>query len=189
MARFLRVLDGGRLVHIVEASDADLDDVLLVERLAFGGDEEAGLVRDLLEDPNAHPLLSLLAREDGRAVGHVLFTAARLQDATGDAAASILAPLAVVPDRQRCGIGGRLIEHGVKALAERGVGLVFVLGHPSYYPRHGFQPATPKGLLAPYPICPDEAWMVRPLRAGILEEAQGRVVCADAMSRPEYWRE
>jgi len=176
-------------VQVVEASDSDLEDVLLVERLAFGGEEEAGLVRDLLDDPSARPLLSLLARQDGRAVGHVLFTAARLEDTSHDVATSILAPLAVIPDCQRAGIGGRLIEHGVERLAEWGVGLVFVLGHPSYYPSHGFEPATPNGLVAPYPISPDEAWMVRPLRPGLLGKTQGRVVCAVAMNRPEYWRE
>ena len=51
-------------MRIAEASDADLSDVLLVEREAFGQDEEAELVRDLLSDPSAQPALSLLARED-----------------------------------------------------------------------------------------------------------------------------
>ena len=176
-------------MQIVEASLSDLEDVLLVERLAFGGEEEAGLVRALLDDPSALPLLSLLAREDGRAVGHALFTAARLEDASDDVAASLLAPLAVVPDRQCRGIGGLLIEQGVTRLTGAGVGIVFVLGHASYYPRHGFEPATPQGFLAPYPISPDEAWMVRPLRSGILGKTRGRVVCAGALDRPEYWRE
>lgn len=176
-------------MQIVEASAADLEDALLVERLAFGSEEEAGLVRDLLNDPSARPLLSLLAREHGRAVGHVLFTAATIEDAAAEVTTSILAPLAVIPDRQRAGIGGQLIEHGVERLADRGVGLVFVLGHPSYYPRHGFEPATPRGLLAPYPVDPEEAWMVRALRSGLLERTKGRVICAVAMDRPEYWRE
>ncbi len=84
-------------MHIIEASSSDLEDVLLVERLAFGGDDEAGLVRDLLGDPSAQPILSLLAREDARPLGHILFTAARLSGPHGAVQASILAPLAVVP--------------------------------------------------------------------------------------------
>jgi predicted N-acetyltransferase YhbS len=72
-----------------------------------------------------------------------------------------------------------------------GVELVFVLGHPGYYPRFGFKPAGVLGFEAPYPI-PEkhaDAWMVRELRAGIIGSVRGKVVCADTLSRPEYWRE
>ena len=176
-------------MHIAEASMMDLEDVLLVERLAFGGDEEAELVRALLSDPSAQPLLSLLAREDEQPLGHILFTAARLDGPDCAVSVSILAPLAVVPGAQRQGIGGRLIEQGVQLLGERGVELVFVLGHPDYYPHHGFEPASRHGLAAPYAISPEDAWMVRPLRRDVLGRMTGSVVCAEAMNRPEYWRE
>jgi putative acetyltransferase len=176
-------------VQIVEASAADLENVLLVERLAFGEDEVAGLVRELVDDPSARPLISLLAWDGERPVGHVMFTAARLDDASRDVSISILAPLAVVPEAQRAGVGGRLIEEGIQQLSESGVELVFVLGHPGYYPRHGFEPAIRLGLLAQYPISPEEAWMVRALRPGVVGQVRGTVVAADAMNRPEYWRE
>ena len=176
-------------MQIVEAFSVDLEDVLLVERLAFGGEEEAELVRDLLGDPTAQPALSLLAREHAQALGHILFTAARLEGASREVPASILAPLAVVPGAQRRGIGGRLIEHGIERLGERGVELVFVLGHPDYYPRHGFEPALPHGLAAPYPVTPADAWMVRALCPDVLGKVSGSVACAEAMDRPEYWRE
>lgn len=178
-------------MRITEASPTDLSHALSVERAAFGQDDEAELVRALLEDPSAQPLLSLLAWVEGRPVGHILFTAARIEGAPGAARAAILAPLAVVPETQGQGVGGRLVEHGLSVLRERGVGLLFVLGHPAYYPRHGFEPALPHGLLPPFPIPPEhaDAWMVRALREGLLGEVRGRVVCADAMNRPEYWRE
>lgn len=185
-------LNGGRsaiVLQIVEATESDRADVLAVERLAFGQDDEAELVRELLADPSASPLLSLLAREDGEAVGHLLFTAGRIEGAPEGIAVSILAPLAVVPAAQRRGVGGRLIERGIELLAASGVALVFAAGHPEYYPRHGFEPAYPHGLPAPYPVSPEEAWMVRELAPGTLGRAQGRVVCAEAMDKPEYWRE
>ena len=75
-----------------------MDDVLFVERVAFGHDKEAGLVRDLLDDPSAKPILSLLAFKDDRAVGHILFTTARLTKTQNKASIAILAPLAIVPD-------------------------------------------------------------------------------------------
>ena len=176
-------------MRIVEATAADFEDVLSVERQAFGEDDVADLVRDLVGDPSARPLLSLLARDHERAVGHVMFTAARLEGTLREVSVSILAPLAVVPDAQRRGIGGHLIEEGVRRLSESGVELVFVLGHPGYYPRHGFAPASRLGLAAPYPISPEEAWMVRALRPGLLGCVHGVVTCADAMNRPEHWRE
>ena len=177
--------------RIAVASLSDLDDVLLVERAAFGRDGEAVLVRDLLEDLSASPALSLLAREDGRPVGHILFTTVRLKEAPHALRGALLAPLAVVPDAQGSGVGSRLVERGPESLAESGVDLVFVLGSPGYYPRHGFEPAGRHGLAAPFPIAPehDDAWMVRELRDGVIGSARGTVVCADALSKPEYWRE
>ncbi len=179
----------GDSVRIDEAVASDLGSVLAVERAAFGGDEEAGLVYDLLNDPSAKPLLSLLAREGDRAVGHILFTAARLDGADRHVSVAILAPLAVAPEYQRIGIGGSLIEEGIAHLASSGVELVFVLGHPHYYPRHGFVPAGRLGLSAPYPIEPEDAWMVRALRQGVIGDVRGMVMCAHAMDKPEYWRE
>jgi putative acetyltransferase len=175
-------------VLIAEASQEDVVRVLAVEREAFGTSDEADLVSDLLDDSTARPLLSLLAWEEDEAVGHILFTTATLAGAD-DLTVSILAPLAVVPHAQRRGIGGRLIEHGVEHLAQAGVDLVFVLGHPDYYPRHGFVPAIPLGFEAPYPITPQEAWMVRALRPGLVGDVRGTIVCAEVLDHPEYWRE
>ncbi len=178
-------------MHIREALDSDLNDVLTVERTAFGYDKEAELVREMLEDPSAEPLVSLLAFEDDRAVGHVLFTTVRLADSQDNVSAAILAPLAIVPDAQKKGVGGKLIEQGLEILSESGVELVFVLGHPGYYPRHGFKPAGCLGLEAPYPI-PEEhadAWMVQALRPNVIGAVSGKVVCCDALDKPEHWRE
>ncbi|MBL7077068.1 MAG: N-acetyltransferase [Kiritimatiellae bacterium] len=176
---------------IRNATITDLDDVLRVEREAFGEEDEARLVDDLLKDPSAQPALSLLAFDDGdNAVGHILFTRATL-DPASNMSVVILAPLAVVPGSQRQGIGGALIKQGLEALRTTGVDLVFVLGHPGYYPRYGFEPAMKHGFTPTYAI-PEkdaDAWMVQALRAGALEEGQGRAVCADALDKPEYWRE
>ncbi len=183
--------NGIKKLQIREAVETDLNDVLLIERLAFGYDKEAKLVRDLLHDPSAKPLLSLLAFKKDRAVGHILFTTARLSDTQNTASIVILAPLAIVPDAQKQGIGGKLIDQGLELLSKSGVDLVFVLGHPEYYPRYGFKPAGHLGFEAPYPI-PDEhagAWMVQALRSGVIGTVSGKVICADALNKPEHWRE
>lgn len=178
-------------MHIRESSESDLNDVLSVERTAFGYDKEAELVRDLLSDPSAKPIVSLLALEDDRAVGHILFTTVRLTPSQDAPPMAILAPLAVVPDAQGQGIGGKLIDRGLEILTESGVGLVFVLGHPGYYPRHGFEPAGRLGFEAPYPI-PEEnagAWMVKALVPDLIGSVSGKVICSDALDKPEHWRE
>jgi len=178
-------------MNIREASDSDLNDVLLVEKEAFGYVKESNLVKGLLSDPSAKPLYSLLAFIDDRAVGHVLFTSARLENTQNGALISILAPLAVIPDFQEIGIGGKLIERGLQHLANSGVDLVFVLGHPDYYPRYGFKPAGVQGFEAPYPI-PEEhanAWMVQELHPGVIGSVSGKVRCADMLNKPEHWRE
>lgn len=183
--------NGIKTLQIREAVETDLNDVLSIERLAFGYDKEANLVRDLLRDPSAKPLLSLLAFKKDRAVGHILFTTARLSGTQETASIVILAPLAIVPDAQKQGIGGKLIEQGLKLLSKSGVDLVFVLGHPEYYPRYGFKPAGHLGFEAPYPI-PDKyagAWMVQAFRSGVIGTVRGKVICADELNKPEHWRE
>jgi len=179
-------------MKIRESLKSDLYDVLDVERQAFGEEEGpviAKLVTDLLIDPTAMPLLSLIAVIDKRVVGHILFTKAYLESKNIEA--SILAPLAVVPDSQAQGVGGQLIREGLRVLSDSGVELVFVLGHPDYYPRYGFKPAGILGFEAPYPI-PERisaAWMALELRPGIVGRITGKVICADTLNRPEYWRE
>ena len=178
-------------MKIREAVDADLDDVFSVEKAAFGYDKEAMLVRDLLNDPSAKPLCSLLAFIDDSAVGHILFTSAQLEGKQDDVSISLLAPLAVIPGFQKQGVGGALIARGLQHLANDGVDLVFVLGHPGYYPRYGFEPAGVQGFAAPYPI-PEEhadAWMVQELRPGAMDSVSGKVRCADMLNKPEHWRE
>lgn len=168
--------------------------MLHVEKQAFGNDkgsEIVDLVNGLLNDPSAMPLLSLIAVNDDQAIGHILFTKAHITYSKESISAAILAPLAVIPDAQSQGVGGRLIKEGLKLLSESGVELVFVLGHPEYYPRHGFKPAGSLGFEAPYPI-PDEhanAWMVQELRPGLIGSVSGKIICADVLNQPEHWRE
>ena len=178
-------------MQIREATDSDLQDVLAVERAAFGSEEEAELVKQLMDDPSAAPVLSLIACIDDKTVGHILFTHVTIKNLQPEVTASILAPLAVIPESQKQGIGGKLIETGLEILREQGTDLVFVLGYPEYYTRHGFEPAMPYYLIAPYPI-PEkvsDAWMIQALRPGLLESTQGQVTCCDTLNHPKYWLE
>jgi putative acetyltransferase len=176
-------------MYIRKTDDADKPVILNVERKAFCRNEESELVENLLNDPTAKPLLSLLAFKNKKPAGHILFTRARINDSPYKI--MLLAPLAVIPEYQKQGIGKGLIKKGLEILKDSGTALVFVLGHPEYYPLCGFKPAGKLGFDAPYPV-PDkhaEAWMVQELKHGVVEKASGKVLCADVLNRPEYWRE
>lgn len=180
-----------RVRHALEADSQNISGVV---KSSFGvgeGEEIARLVDALSSDPSAQPLLSLVAIANDHVVGHVLFTNVRLRRARRPVSAAILAPLAVHPDYQHEGIGGRLIREGLQRLKAAGVELVFVLGYPGYYAKHGFSAAGGKGFDAPHPIAPEDAdaWMVQELAPGVIGHVSGRVVCADALNDPRHWRE
>jgi len=175
-------------------TEADEPAIRMLHETAFGPQEGpvvADLAIKLLHDPTAEPLLSLLVCDGTTPAGHVLFTSVRIQDSEEIARAHILAPLAVMPDHQRRGLGSELVKQGLAMLAESGCELVFVLGHPEYYPRFGFRPAGALGFTAPYPI-PDknsDAWMVLELSDGKIDNTSGTIQCAIALDKPDYWRE
>ena len=181
-------------MNIRRATESDRTAIDAIHMSAFGqsqGQEIVELVNSLLDDETAKPLLSLVAETDEKLVGHILFTVARIQPEDQETTVRILAPLAISSDFQGQGIGSALIREGLKHLAESGVDLVFVLGHPGYYPKFGFQAAGQFGFEAPYPIPSEhaDAWMVRELKAGVIGKKEGRVQCSDVLNQPQHWRE
>lgn len=180
--------------QVREAHESDQQAISQVVIAAFGegqGLEIANLITDLLNDPSAYPLLSLVATIDDCVVGHVLFTNTTIKQAQRAVSSAILAPLAVHPDHQNQGIGGQLIQAGLKQLQSAGIELVFVLGYPDYYAKYGFCPAGVKGFDAPHSIPPKhaDAWMVQELRPGILGQVSGQVMCANVLNDPKHWQE
>ncbi|TWU39491.1 GNAT family N-acetyltransferase [Novipirellula artificiosorum] len=181
-------------VKIRGATEKDRDAILEVHMNAFGKDEGPVIVKlvdEMLDDASGKPLLSLVADTDDGLIGHLLFTSVRIEPDDSTVSARILAPLAVVHDRQRQGIGGRMIQAGLLQLTDSGVDLVFVLGYPDYYSRFGFKPAGVQGLQATYPIPPQnaDAWMVAELTPGTIENCKGTVRCSKALDHPKYWIE
>lgn len=181
-------------MKIRKSTEPEKKEILSVHEKAFGkekGPEIGQLVNDLFADQTAEPVLSLVAVEKDKIVGHVLFTKVTIDGCSGSLQAQILAPLAILPENQNMGVGEKLINKGLEVLKNDNVKLVFVLGHPAYYPRCGFKTAGVLGFEAPYPI-PDEvsdAWMVQELFPGIIGTMKGKVKCSDVLDKPEHWRE
>lgn len=138
----------------------DADAIARVVGAAFGGEGEVRLVATMRE--RGELVLSLVAEEDGRVVGHLALSEVTVD---GERRGVLgLAPVAVEPGRQRDGIGGALIEEALGRAAADGWRAVVLLGHEAYYPRFGFAPAAPVGLTGDYG---DHAgWMARSLVDG-----------------------
>lgn len=135
---------------------ADIASVHAVNAAAFPTRAEADLVDALREEPAAWlPGLSYVAEApDGSVAAHALLT----RCLAGGAPALALAPVATAPEHQRRGAGQAVVRAVLDAARMRGEPLVLVLGHPEYYPRFGFVPASRYGIRPGFEV-PDEAMM------------------------------
>lgn len=153
------------MITIRAETEKDIHAVRRVNESAFGRPDEAALVDRLRA--NAHPHISLVAVKNEQVVGHIFFSPVTIEaeDSAAAAAAAILglAPMAVLPEYQKQGIGSGLVREGFRVCRQIGCDAVVVLGHPEYYPRFGFVPAIHKGLRCEYAV-PDEAFMVAELK-------------------------
>ena len=163
---------------IREERAADAAAIRLVNRLAFGREDEGALV-DALRESGA-VICSLVAEDEGQVAGHVLYSPATLSDGDDERVVAALGPVAVLPDHQGRGVGAALVRAGLDVCREQGCGLVIVLGHPTYYPRFGFRPSRPLGIRWEHDA-PEAAFMVMELQAGALDGSQGVV-----RYRPEF---
>jgi putative acetyltransferase len=157
-------------VSIRSEAPEDSASVRCVNELAFGQRNEADLVDSLRA--NARPYISLVAVAAERVVGHIFFSPVSIESDAGAFAAMGLAPMAVLPEYQNQGIGTRLVREGLKECQDLGHDVVVVLGHPRFYPRFGFTPASLKGLKSEYAV-PDEVFMVAELTPGALAGRSG----------------
>ena len=151
---------------------ADLAAIRQVNEAAFGQPAEADLVDRLRA--NGKAVLSLVAEDNGMIVGHILFSEVSI-DVNPQAVKLIgLAPLAVLPAHQRSSIGSQLSRAGLEHCRALGYDAAVVLGHPEYYPRFGFVPASQFGIKSEYDVR-DEVFMAMELRERTLADCHGLV--------------
>ncbi|MDU1890416.1 MAG: N-acetyltransferase [Dysgonomonas sp.] len=167
-------------IDIREENANDFPAVYNVHFTAFGRNDEARLTDRLRLSKAFIPQLSLVAQTDNKIVGHILFTKITISnDVDGGATESLsLAPVAVVPEMQRQGIGAMLIRRGLEIARELGYKSVIVLGHKDYYPRFGFI-STQKWQIKPPFNVPKETFMGLELIDGSLSDVAGVVKYAD----------
>ena len=158
-----------------EASD-DQYQINIVNQTAFGREDEARLVDALRKNKRAFlPELSLVAIIEERIAGHILFTEIMIENEKQETFKSLaLAPIAVLPEYQRAGIGGALIRKGIEKATQLGYHSIIVLGHENYYPKFGFAPAIQWNIKAPFEV-PETNFMAMELVQDGLSGVSGTV--------------
>jgi putative acetyltransferase len=169
------------MVLIREETAADHDAIRELNRIAFGGNEEADIV-DRLRSAGL-VVVSLVAVENNEIVGHIMFSELPIDTDQGVLIAASLAPMSVHPKCQRQGIGSALVGKGLKLCRNRGKSIVVVVGHPTYYPRFGFSAELAKNLHGPFS---GDVWMALELKSRALENVSGTVRYPEAFGLSEH---
>lgn len=160
---------------MIQIRPEQIEEIAAIRRVnerAFNGPAEADLVERLREHDKV--TLSLVAVRDDEIVGHILFSPVVIESPRQSIAAVGLAPMAVLPELQNQGIGSLLVRTGLDQCRRAGHLVAVVLGHPQYYPRFGFVPASRYAIRSEYEVA-DEHFMVIELRPGALAGQSGTV--------------
>jgi putative acetyltransferase len=137
----------------------DITAVRMVNETAFGQSQEAKIVDAIRA--TCRDAVSFVALSDGQIVGHIFFSPVVVTCTDRKVSGMGLAPMAVLPAHQYQGIGSRLVRAGLEILRQRSCPYVVVLGHPEYYPRFGFVPASRHGIVCQWEGVPDGAFRAR----------------------------
>jgi predicted N-acetyltransferase YhbS len=160
---------------------SDYDQVLELtarafETMPFSEGDEDKLVARLRNASTFIPELSLVAELDGQLVGHILFTPLIIDNGQQQFQSLVLGPVSVLPEFQKQGIGGALIRAGHQKALELGFLSVILIGHPEYYPRFGYKPASGWGIKTHYELPSDDVFMAVELTENALSGVSGMVI-------------
>jgi len=163
---------------IREEHRQDIERIRGVNKRAFGQAQEADLVDKLRQ--NCDNLLSLVAVMRNQIVGHILFSPAAIESRGRTSQGMALAPMAVLPEYQRQGIGSEPVRTGIKKLKNWQCPFIMVLGHAEYYTRFGFEPASRYGIRSEWEV-PADVFMIL-----VFDEPDMKGISGVAKYRPEF---
>ncbi len=155
---------------IREEQPEDIENIRHINSSAFETEVEAKLVDTLRQ--SGIPLISLVAEEKGELIGYIMFSPVSIDENISAPAIAGLAPMAVLPNWQKKGVGSKLVEEGLKHCKHSGYSAVVVLGHADYYPRFGFVPSVRYGIKSEYEV-PDNVFMIKELEINVLKGLSG----------------
>ena len=160
-------------VFIRPETPKDYSQITMLNDFAFNQPNEGLMISALRKNKKFIPQLSLVAEIDSKVVGHILFFPLNIISGENSFEVLSLAPMAVLPEYQYKGIGKKLVIKGLKKAKEIGYKAVIVLGHPTYYPKFGFDPASKWNIKPPIDDVPDEASMAIELEERFLKDKVG----------------
>lgn len=153
----------------------DYEQITKVNNLSFNQPNEGIMISKLRMNDKFISELSIVAEIESKVAGHILFFPLNIVSEKKSFEILSLAPMAVLPEYQRQGIGKKLVIEGLKKSKELGFKAVVVLGHPTYYPKFGFERASKWNIRPPIDEVPDEAFMAMELVEGFLSDKAGVV--------------
>ena len=160
-----------KMITIREEQHQDIHAIREVNIQAFGQNQEADLVDKIRKSSN--DLISLVAVVQNTIVGHIFFSPVTIERKAKKIIRGMgLAPMAVLPAFQRQGVGTELVQDGIARVRKKGFPFIIVLGHASYYPRFGFEPASHYSIRCEWDV-PDTAFMILLLNKSQMRESAG----------------
>jgi len=174
-----KILVVKKMITIREEQHQDIYAIREVNIQAFGQNQEADLVDKIRLSCN--DLISLVALIHNTIVGHICFSPVTIESKAKKTIRGMgLAPMAVLPAYQRQEVGAELVRDGIARVGKKGFPFIIVLGHASYYPRFGFEPASHYRIRCEWNV-PDTAFMIL-----LLDESQMRESAGLARYLPEF---
>jgi putative acetyltransferase len=130
---------------IRRAQELDYIQIDSLVSLAFGSTAEVDIIHNLKRNDDA--IAGWVKTQKGTIIGYLQFYKIKMRDYTFAG----LGPVCIHPDFQRKGHGKALIEKAIEAVkSDTPYPLLFVLGHPDYYPQFGFSSRLGNQFIAPW---------------------------------------
>ncbi|MFT3903669.1 MAG: N-acetyltransferase [Niabella sp.] len=166
-------------MNIRQESKEDLKDIFNLIKKAFEHEplsdhKEQFLVERLRMSENFVPELSLVVETEGKVIGYILLTKIKIKNGKETFTSLALAPVAVLPEYQKRGIGTALIQYAHQQAMTLGFHSVVLLGHENYYPKFGYKKAGDFEIRLPFDV-PDENCMAVELKENALQNVSGVV--------------
>lgn len=140
----------------------------------FGYGNEAELVEKIRQSKEYLPDLELVAILDDTIVGYGLLSEVQIVNEQETTTGLVLAPLATAPNHQKQGVGKQLMLTLEARAKQLGYPFISILGHPEYYAKFGYTPATDFNVTAPFDV-PVESFMLKPLFSNALDDIHGTI--------------
>ena len=184
------------MLTVRQENQADRKVVEEITRKAFynqyiPGCVEHYLVRIMRDHEDFIPELDFVAELDGRVIGNIMYTKAKLTDEQGrEKSILTFGPLCIAPEYQRRGYGKALMEHSFRRAVELGYDVIVIFGSPANYVSSGFQSCKKYNICAENGKYPS-AMLVKELKKGALDGRKwfyrdSPVMAVDEQTAQEY---